>query len=227
MAQATDGIDVWIAAAHPLELETLRARFAGAERTSVGERTIAASHVGVGLALAAAGAMHGLLELRPRAVVLVGSCGVYGESAAFRPGQVMIPAHVRLLDAAELAGDAAFPQPMPRALDTARELSEALAAGAHDVLRGTLATTLGITTSDALAARLSESGCAAENLEAIGVALACRERGVPFAAVLGVTNRVGAEGRAQWLQHRALAASTTAELVLGWLRAGAPGVTAR
>jgi nucleoside phosphorylase len=131
---------------------------------------------------------------------------------------------VELLDVAELAGEAAFPQPMPRAIDTAARLSDALARCGHDALRGTLATTLGISTSDKLAARLSDSGCVAENLEAISVALACREGGVPFAAVLGVTNRVGSQGRAQWAQHRALAASMTADLVLQWLDAGVPGI---
>lgn len=224
MAQAADGIDVWIAAAHPLELEMFHARLGADLRASVCGRTIAATHVGVGLALAGAGAMRGLLEHRPRAVVLVGSCGIYGETSAFRPGQLVIPARVELLDVAELAGEAAFPQPMPRAVDTAAELSHALARNGHEVLRGTLATTLGISTSDKLAARLSDSGCVAENLEAISIALACRERGVPFAAVLGVTNRVGSQGRAQWAQYRALAANATAEHVLQWLEAGAPGV---
>lgn len=224
MAQSAEGIDVWIAAAHPLELEPFHARLGADPRASVGGRTIETAHVGVGLALAGAGAMRGLLELRPRAVVLIGSCGLYGESTAFQPGQVVIPARVELLDAAELAGEAAFPQPMPRAIDAAADLSEALARCGHDVLRGTLATTLGITTSDRLAARLAASACVAENLEALAVALACRERGVAFATVLGVTNRVGAQGRAQWAQHRTLAASTTTELVLRWLNEGAPGV---
>ena len=132
-----------------------------------------------------------------------------------------------LLDAAELAGDAAFPQPMPRAIDTSRRLERRARAHGTDVLRGTLATTLGITTSDRLGARLaSQRARSRENLEAIAVALACRDRGVPFAAVLGVTNRVGRRVARNGLEHRALAASTTAELVLRWLDAGAPGVAA-
>ena len=42
----------------------------------------------------------------------------------------------------------------------------------------------------------------AEHLEAIGVALACKERGIPFVAVLGISNTVGADAHVQWLTHR-------------------------
>ena len=81
-----------------------------------------------------------------------------------------------------------------------------------------LATTLGITTEDALARELGlRSGCEGENLEALAVAHACALARVPFGAVLGCTNQVGSQGRVQWAHHRALAARASAELVLGWL----------
>ena len=41
-----------------------------------------------------------------------------------------------------------------------------------------------------------------EHLEAYGVAFACRESGVPFVVVLGISNVVGPDAHIQWLTHR-------------------------
>jgi nucleoside phosphorylase len=88
-----------------------------------------------------------------------------------------------------------------------------------------VATTLGITTDDALAQLLgSKSGCAAENLEAYSVALACAAHDIPFACLLVATNAVGSEGRAQWQKHQRAAAEKAAELLLLWLERGAKGL---
>jgi nucleoside phosphorylase len=129
------------------------------------------------------------------------------------------------LDSAVLQNRAAFPAPMPTSLEPDAALGRALASAGEHVMRGTLATTLGITTDDALARALTQSsGCAAENLEAFAVGLACQTLGVAFGAVLGCTNEVGAQGRRQWAEHRTLAARTSAELILEWLAAGAHGL---
>jgi purine-nucleoside phosphorylase len=62
--------------------------------------------------------------------------------------------------------------------------------------------TVGAVTTDlALAQRLSD-GWTVEHLESYGVALACREAGVPFVAVLGISNDVGPDAHVQWLTHR-------------------------
>jgi nucleoside phosphorylase len=141
---------------------------------------------------------------------------------------VLVPARAFAIDGAERAGKAAFPQAMPVVSDLDVAICDALAAGATAVERGALATTLGITTDDALARELaSRSGCYGENLEALAVALACKAAAVPFAAVLACTNEVGAQGRAQWLEHRAAAAAAVAQVVLGWLAGGATGLPQR
>jgi nucleoside phosphorylase len=62
--------------------------------------------------------------------------------------------------------------------------------------------TVGAVTTDlALATRLAD-GWSVEHLEAFGVALACREAGVPFVCVLGISNDVGRDAHVQWLTNR-------------------------
>jgi len=72
----------------------------------------------------------------------------------------------------------------------------ALEVEPHNIL------TVGAVTTDArLAERLSD-GWTVEHLEAFGVALACREAGIPFIAVLGISNIVGSDAHIQWLTNR-------------------------
>ena len=52
----------------------------------------------------------------------------------------------------------------------------------------------------------------------------CAAHAVPFAALLVSTNEVGAQGRAQWLANHQAAAARGAEVLLGWLSRGAPGL---
>jgi nucleoside phosphorylase len=216
---------VLIVAAHRLELEgfsvALGAEFCGEVR---GLRVAAAS-VGVGMTAAGAGTARRLLASPSPAAILVGSCGFYPGHAPFVAGALFVPDRLCAVDAAVLAGKAAFPQPMPTVLEPDDELSSALAMTCNGVRRGTLGTTLAITTDDALAHELAQrSGCEAENLEALAVGLCCQTLGVTFGAVLGCTNEVGSHGRAQWAEHHERAAQATAELVLRWLARGAPGL---
>jgi nucleoside phosphorylase len=219
-------VDVLLLAAHPLELAPFAQALGAGMAAELHGLRVAAADVGVGLPSAGAGAARRMALHAPRAALLVGSYGVYPGAFEFAPGRVLIPSRVCATCAATLAGKAAFPQPMAAQLDTDAALSSGLAAQRTDTARGTLATTLGITTDDALAHELARSGCVAENLEAIAVALACHDAGAAFSAVLGCTNVVGAQGRKQWLEHRAVAARESAELVLDWLANGAPGLPA-
>jgi hypothetical protein len=63
----------------------------------------------------------------------------------------------------------------------------------------------------------SGTGSSVEHLEAYSVALACAAPGVPFAAVLGVANAVGARGRAEWRTHHARASEACIGVVAAWL----------
>jgi hypothetical protein len=76
---------------------------------------------------------------------------------------------------------------------------------------------LAITASARAAATATRiSGCALENLEAFAVARAAAEVGVPFAAVLGVSNHVGPRGHRQWQQNAKLAAAAACDAVLAF-----------
>jgi nucleoside phosphorylase len=78
-----------------------------------------------------------------------------------------------------------------------------------------VATTLAITTDDAVAVRAARATTShVEHLEAYGVAAACAARGVPFAAALGVANYVGARAREEWRAHHRTSASAAVDAVL-------------
>jgi nucleoside phosphorylase len=220
--------DLVIAVAHPLELAGFGAVLGADLRGVLHGVRVAAAAVGVGMAAAGAGTLQALLVERPRALILAGSCGVYPRGEALTPDRLFVPTAVMCVDSAVLQHKAAFPAPMPTALEPDGALGDALTRAGEQVMRGALATTLSITTDDALARELAQaSGCIAENLEALAVGLACQMLGVTFGAVLGCTNEVGAQGRAQWAAHHALAARTTAALILDWLAAGAKGLGVR
>lgn len=224
MRAARAKTDVLILAAHELELAGVRTWLGPSLAGKQHGRWIACESVGVGMPAAAVGTMHALRTTRPRAVVLLGSCGVYAAREA-RLLSPAVPRVVQLVDAASVARQAALPAPMPVKASAHARLSAGLARGSRDAVRGSAATTLGITTSDALARKLARaSGCAFENLEALAVALACQREDVPFAALLVVTNVVGRQGRRQWLAHCAAAAERGGHLIERWLARGAPGL---
>jgi len=219
MANRGGPVDVLLVAAHRLELEPLVARLGPALQGELGSRRVAAVAVGVGMTAAGAGAANALREHRPAAAVLLGSYGVYPGHGELEPGRLLVPAEVRAVDAAVLRAEAAFPEPMPVSVTSDVELREALARSAGGAaLQAVLATTLAITTSDALAIEIgARSGCLGENLEALAVGVACHAASVPFACVVACTNRVGSEGRNQWRQHHALAAQSSCACVVQWL----------
>lgn len=217
--------DVLVLAAHAPELVGLRAALGPNLSGSLGALQIECATVGVGLPASASGTTRALQDLTPRAVILLGSCGLYPRRIDFRPLTPVIANGVRLVDASALSDQAAFPAPMQLLCEPDRGLSDGLAQADTSSLRGEIATTLAITTDDALAQLLgSKSGCAAENLEAYSVALACAAHDVPFACLLVTTNAVGSQGRQQWQTHQRSAAEKAAEQLLAWLNRGAKGL---
>lgn len=223
-----NGADLLIVAAHAPEFVGLRAALGTGLAGVVGSVRVVCAAVGVGMPVAGAGTMRQLRDARPRAVILVGSCGAYPKRAVPALLDLVVPERVQLVDPTVLADKAAFPAPMQTSLDTEPLLSHGLAGTVADVRRGRVAATLSITTCDVLAARIGKrSECDTENLEAFAVGLACAALAVPFAAVLAVTNVVGSEGREQWSKHRRKAAERSACLVLDWIHRGARGLPAR
>jgi len=227
------GCDVLILGAFHPELAPLRPLLGDALHARVGGAEVAARVVGIGLAMAAAGAAMQLVEHAPRLVVLVGTCGAYrlpgaaGASDATHGGlgigDVAVPSRLRLTAPCIVDRLAQFPDPMSVVLDAhGPTVVGLLRAGGK---RGDVATTPGITIDDDAAARLARAtGTQVEHLEAHGVATACAARGVPFAAALGVANDVGSAAREQWRTHHRAAAAAAIAVVTRWLQSGPLGV---
>jgi nucleoside phosphorylase len=212
--------DILVAAAFDPELEPLRRILGGGLRGRVGERSVVAGAVGIGLPEAAVGAARLLAEVAAPVVVLMGTCGAY-EGASLALESVIASRRVHLADALALAGASQYPGPMLTAIDADPPLVGSMErAGAHPV---DVATTLAITVDDAAASSLrGRTGASVEHLEAFAVAIACRRAQRRFVAVLGVANAVGARARGEWRAHQAAASEAAAATVARWLAAGAP-----
>ncbi|RME20827.1 MAG: hypothetical protein D6798_19590 [Deltaproteobacteria bacterium] len=161
--------------------------------------------VGVGPVVAAAQASRILAEVRPDAVVMVGTAGSYPGGPDI--GTPCAARRVGLADGAARMGLGYVPRPPapvvcdPRLLDLVPDLPRV------DVL-----TAGGVSTDPLLAQRMADAW-QVEHLEAFGVAAACAAHGLPFLAVLGIANRVGPTAHAEWLTHRDAAQDAAREAV--------------
>jgi nucleoside phosphorylase len=216
--------DLLVVAAFPPELTGLEATLCLAGDglpTKVGSIVVCAAPVGIGLVEAALGTASCLHAYAARAVVLVGTCGAYSQ-AGLSVADVIVARSALLVEPAVVRGAAAFPEVIPVRHNAYEPIVGELAAlGGRSV---DVATTLGVTTDDTLAAQLASSG-EVEHLEAFAVASACVKENVPFAAVLGVANRVGASGRSEWRAHHMAAGIAATRLVTRWIEKGAPGIS--
>lgn len=198
-----------VVAAWEPELVRFRERLAAAPS----ELEIVTDILGVGLVEASIAMTRHAERYHPTAALLIGTCGAFG---AFGAGVVGAGGGVHLADAATSDGASAIPGPMPASARFDGAMHDALvAAGARSVQ---IANTLGITTDDALAARLSRVRVGdappadVEHLEAFAFARACEIAGVPCAAALAVANAVGSRGRAEWLAGHAIASAKAADV---------------
>jgi nucleoside phosphorylase len=206
------GCDLLLLAAFHPELAPLKAALGEGMRARLGGRDVAARVVGIGLPMAAAGTAMQLVEMQPTAVVLLGTCGAYAGSG-IAVGEVIAARRIRLVDYSVVQCVAEFPDPMSVVTDAHPAALQALVgAGAR---AADVATTLAVTVHDAAAAHIARATASqVEHLEAYGVAAACAARGIPFGAVLGVANRVGAGAREEWRAHHRTAAASAVEVVL-------------
>jgi len=219
-------VDVLVLAAHAPEFVGLRPHVSDALYGSVAGLSVVAKTIGVGLAVAGAATANRIHQLAPRAVIVLGSCGIYPCGVEYRPLDIVVPNRLHLFDASVAAGKGAFPEPMQTMVEPDAGLTAGLLqAGGPRARYAPVATTMGITTDDAIAKAVhGATGFEAENLELFPIALACMAADVPFGAVLGVTNLVGSKGRTDWRQYQRDAAIAAAEVIVGWLRRGAPGL---
>jgi nucleoside phosphorylase len=172
---------------------------------------VVARLAGVGLVEAGIGAARAIAEVQPDAVIFVGTAGSYGTEPAI--GTAVVARHVRLVSAAQVRGEGYLPAVMPVSIETRARLRRQLDLPVADV-----ACPLAITRSAAAARKIAAaSGCGVENLEAFSVARAAA--GLPFAAVLGISNAVGPKAHAQWKAFAERASEAACLAVLTWLRA--------
>jgi nucleoside phosphorylase len=189
-----------------------------------GDVRVTAQEVGIGLVAAALGATAVLHDLRPVAVVLVGTCGAYASRVSnLAIGDVVLGRRVVLAGPSFASGASQFPAPMATSLELDGPLSEALCDG-RPCASATIATTLGVTVDDESAMKTSAaSGAQVEHLESFSVAAACARARVPLAVALSVANLVGSGAREQWRAHHHEASEKAANWIGAWLQRGAPG----
>jgi nucleoside phosphorylase len=181
--------------------------------------------LGLGMAVAGAAVARGILGVEPRAVVLVGTCGIFPGLAQYRPLDVVVPPRVQLLDVGVVQRQAEFPTPMQTLAEAHGMMLAGLATCHPRGHQAPIVSSLARITDDALAASLhAATGCDGESAEAFGVAAACAAAQVPFAAVLGVTNLVGSTGQKDWSQFQRDAVTHSANTIANWLHAGAQGL---
>jgi nucleoside phosphorylase len=218
----SSSVDLLIVAAFAPELDPLVPPLAVNGVAEHGGRTIATHAIGIGLAQACAGLARAFDRFSPRAVLLVGSCGLH-PGAPGNIADILVARSLALTDAPALDGLAAFPAPLATERSCDPALVEALVAAGARAAR--VANTLAITTDDALAQRYQRAGLDAEHLEAFALEILPRE--IPCAALLAIANRVGSNARDEWRTHAHRAHRALAALLLPWLGAGAPGVPPR
>jgi futalosine hydrolase len=184
-----------------------------------GLRGIVLEPIGIGAIDAAVGAAGAIARVRPARVLFVGTAGIYGREKGARQaiGTAVVAGEILCMSTAALKGEAYLPGPMVVQVPTSRSLQTALAGGGDDQPRD-VASPLAITRSAALGRRIAEAtGATLENLEAFSVARAAAAAGVPFAAVLGVANRVGPTGHEEWQRHHRAASRAACELIARFL----------
>ncbi|MEZ4317369.1 MAG: hypothetical protein R3F61_07685 [Myxococcota bacterium] len=149
--------------------------------------------VGVGPVVAAASTARILERDKPDQVVLIGTAGAYPGGPPI--GVAVAASRVGLSWGVAAMGLGYVPR-APKPVDCAPELLNRVDVPRHAVL------TVGAITTDRTLARRIADGYTVEHLEAFGVAHACKQAGIPFLAVLGITNDVGPDAHVQWLTHR-------------------------
>lgn len=158
--------------------------------------------IGVGPLVAAVRATALLARVRPARVVMIGTAGAYPGGPEI--GSVIAASRVGWGDGISALGLGYVPRPPePVSCDVA------LMARIPRIPWQPVLTVSAITTDPRLAVRFAAAGWTVEHLEAYAVALACREAGIPFVAVLGISNEVGPDAHVQWLAHRDAAQEAT------------------
>lgn len=147
--------------------------------------------VGIGALNAALETARLICEFHPRRVLVVGTCGAYGEQ---KIGEIFWARRALASSVEETSGKAYRPQ-QEQTVWEATDMSLKAHFPSADVV-----VTPAITRSREGAATLGRLGDL-EHLELTGIFAACHQAGVPVSALLTVANRVGPEAHKEWLSH--------------------------
>ncbi len=221
----TDKVDLLIVGAHGPDLRGLRSHLGERLDGAIRGLRITAKTVGIGIPVAGPSTAKRVFQLEPKAVIHLGTCGVFPGFEQYRPHDVIVGTQVTLVDHAVNAYRASFPEPMQTTLATHTMLSQGLAACGPRTHMAGIGSTLALTVDDTLAAEVPQR-CPvhAESLEAFGIAHACQLAQTPFACVLGATHVVGSRGRDDWRQFERQSTISAAEVLIAWIMAGAQGM---
>ena len=197
-------------AAWPPELTELRRLL---KRRPIGKQVVARA-AGVGLVEAAIGATAAIAEVKPDAVMFVGTAGSYpGRRPDLALAGVVAARRLVLWADGVAAGDAYLPPALPTTQETTATLRRIAAAAG--VLVADVACPLAIASRPAAVGRAARSlACDVENLEAFAVARAAVTAGLPFAAILGISNAVGPSAHAAWKRNATRAAAAACRAAL-------------
>lgn len=199
---------ILILGAFPPELNPLRQGFPESSRFHFAE-------TGVGMVSAAASTTRELMKMEGvEAALFTGSLGAFSESVELLTP--VLASGVVLSDAALSLGKGYLPEIQRRRFSAspAEVLNIGAAGSLNSVVEGWVASSLAITSNAPLGKQIQEeTGATFENLELFGVALACHQAGIPWAAVGVVTNHVGENASAQWKANHKRAGEITALVV--------------
>ena len=181
------------------------------QRTS---EEIVARAAGVGLVEAAIGATTAIAQVKPEAVMFVGTAGLYPGRRPDLALAGVVAARRLVLSADGVASGHAY---LPPALPATQETTVVLRriAAATGLLLADVACPLAITFRPAAVGRRARAQlCDVENLEAFAVARAAVTAGLPFAAILGISNAVGPSAHAAWKRNATRAAAAACRAAL-------------
>lgn len=172
--------------------------------------------IGIGLVAAAVGATRRILERKPCGVLFVGTCGVYGDRAELL--ETVVATSVHLVDTAVVTQRGAIPEVVCQHIGIDNWFSNVCCGSG--LRKVSVANTMSLTTSNELGEQIeTASNTDVEHLELFSFATVCEELKVPYAAMLGVANRVGSSGRREWFENNVEASQRVAQHVNGLFEA--------
>lgn len=180
------------------------------QRTQSSPNIVTAT-LGVGL-VSAASRISSILEyLSVSRILFTGTCGILTPSS-ISIGNVVRAKTIHSGDVETLGGSNHAPELMPTTVIPARFMNPKTPIQDCDVF-----SPLSITHSEdgANVLRQRFPSDVAENLECFAVAWNAAQRGVPFEAVLGITNVIGSTGHAEWLTHH----DRVSKITQDWIQA--------